>query len=166
MEANSIMFSPVADLEEAPVMMPRRQTSGSAGYDLHLWLPVPVTTDPHSILIQPRQRVLVSTGLMVDHIPQGYELQIRPRSGLAYKQGLTVLNTPGTIDSDYRGELKVLLYNTGVEPIVLAHGERVAQMVIAKYEVLKIEMHHVRQEGQSSKASTDRGGKGFGSTGK
>ena len=108
--------------------------------------------------IAPLQRVLVPTGIYIE-LPKGYEAQVRPRSGLAAKNGITVLNTPGTIDSDYRGEIKVILVNLSNEDFVLKPGERIAQMVVAKHERVEWEEVQVLEE-------TERGDGGFGSTGK
>src|SRR5688500_6223535 len=108
--------------------LPAYQTSLSAGMDLRANLESPVT-------LQPLERSLIPTGLYME-LPDGYEAQIRPRSGLAYKHGLTVLNSPGTIDADYRGEIKVLLVNLSNEAFVVNDGERIAQMVIAKHETI------------------------------
>ncbi|GGH70346.1 deoxyuridine 5'-triphosphate nucleotidohydrolase [Phaeocystidibacter marisrubri] len=110
------------------------------------------------ILLNPGDRMLVKTGLFMQ-LPEGFEAQVRPRSGLAYKHGVTVLNSPGTIDADYRGEIGVILINHGVEPFEITDGERVAQMVIAKYE--SIQWNEVDELDAS-----DRGEGGFGSTGK
>jgi len=104
------------------------------------------------------QRVLVPTGLFIE-LPEGSEAQIRPRSGLAFKHGITVLNSPGTIDADYRGEVKVLLINLGSEPFIVTDGERIAQMVVAKHET-------VRWDEVQDLAETERGAGGFGHTGK
>lgn len=109
------------------------------------------------VIIKPLQRVLIATGLSVE-LPDGYEAQIRPRSGLAFKKGLSVLNSPGTIDSDYRGEIKVILINLSNETVVVNTGERIAQMVIAKYEKAKLEE-------VDELSDTDRGEGGFGHTG-
>jgi dUTP pyrophosphatase len=106
--------------------MPEYATPGSSGFDLRASLQTPVS-------LAPLQRELIPTGLFME-IPEGYEGQVRPRSGLAYKQGITCLNTPGTIDSDYRGEVKVLLVNFSNEICVIENNERIAQMVIAKVE--------------------------------
>jgi dUTP pyrophosphatase len=110
------------------------------------------------ITLRPLERVLISTGLFME-LPIGYEAQIRPRSGLAFKNGLTVLNSPGTIDADYRGEIKVLLVNLSNTDFVINDGERIAQMVIAKHEVAKWEVVTVLED-------SSRGSGGFGSTGK
>jgi dUTP pyrophosphatase len=129
--------------------IPAYQTEESAGFDLH---------STEEVEIRPMQRVLVHTGLSFE-IPKGYEVQIRPRSGLAFKQGVTVLNTPGTIDSDYRGEIKVLLINLSTENVKLSLGERVAQAVIKEvFQANFIEVEELN--------NTDRGAGGFGSTGK
>jgi dUTP pyrophosphatase len=131
--------------------LPEYATPGSSGMDIRAWLPGPVT-------IQPMERLLVPTGLFVE-IPEGHEAQIRPRSGLALKQGITCLNTPGTIDADYRGEIKVILINLSAGEQIIHPGDRIAQMVIQKVE---------RAEWNESKQlrETARGEGGFGSTGK
>ncbi|KAB2815106.1 dUTP diphosphatase [Phaeocystidibacter marisrubri] len=130
---------------------PHYATSQSAGMDLRANIESP-------ILLNPGDRMLVKTGLFMQ-LPEGFEAQVRPRSGLAYKHGVTVLNSPGTIDADYRGEIGVILINHGVEPFEITDGERVAQMVIAKYE--SIQWNEVDELDAS-----DRGEGGFGSTGK
>lgn len=129
---------------------PEYATSGSAGMDLR------ANIDGH-ICLHPGERILFPTGISIQLDP-GYEAQIRPRSGLAFKKGVTVLNTPGTIDSDYTGEIKVILVNLSNENVDIAPGDRIAQMVIAKYE--KIEWDKV-----SSLDETERGDGGFGHTG-
>lgn len=116
----------VSIINKSPHALPEYQTQGSAGMDLRAWL-------PQSIVLQPLERKLVPTGLYMS-LPQGYEAQIRPRSGLAIKRGLSLVNTPGTIDSDYRGEIMVPVINLSNEIQEIADGERIAQMVIAKYE--------------------------------
>lgn len=131
--------------------LPAYSTEHSAGLDLHANL-------GESITLKPLERKLIPTGLFIA-LPQGTEAQIRPRSGLAYKEGLTVLNAPGTIDADYRGEVKVLLVNLSDKSAVIQNGERIAQMVIARYE--KAEFTEVE-----SLSDTSRGAGGFGSTGK
>lgn len=131
--------------------LPEYATSGAAGMDLRAHLAEPVT-------LQPLERRLIPTGLFME-IPHGCEVQIRPRSGLAFKHGITVLNSPGTIDSDYRGEVGVLLVNLSQEPFVIESGERVAQMVVAQHG-------HVEWEAVNELSDTDRGAGGFGSTGK
>jgi dUTP pyrophosphatase len=130
--------------------LPRYETAGSAGLDLCADLDVPIE-------LGPLERTLVPTGLFVE-IPLGYEAQIRPRSGLALKKGLSMPNTPGTIDSDYRGEIKVILINLSNETVQIAPGERIAQLVVARHE--RIEWQPVEQLGD-----TIRGSGGFGSTG-
>ena len=130
--------------------MPVYATEHSAGVDLRADLLNPMT-------LAPLQRALVPTGLYIA-LPHGTEAQIRPRSGLAYKHGITVLNSPGTIDADYRGELMVLLVNLSSEPFEVKHGERIAQMVIAHYEAAQL------QEVEELDA-TMRGAGGFGHTG-
>ena len=131
--------------------LPAYETAHAAGMDLRANL-------AETLTIVPLQRVLVPTGLFMA-LPIGYEAQIRPRSGLAFKHGITVLNSPGTIDADYRGEIKVLLINFGTEPFDIKEGERIAQMVIAKHEVAQWEIVESLDE-------TNRGAGGYGSTGK
>lgn len=129
--------------------LPKYQTSLSAGMDLYANIEEAVT-------LKPLERKLISTGLLME-LPQGFEAQIRPRSGLAIKNGITVLNTPGTIDADYRGEIGVILVNLSAEPFTVNDGDRIAQMVIAKHETAIWE--EVTELGE-----TDRGEGGFGST--
>ena len=131
--------------------LPAYGTSESAGMDLRAWLSEP-------IVLQPLQRALVPTGVSIE-LPHGYECQIRPRSGLALKKGVTVLNTPGTIDADYRGEIGVILVNLSTEPFTIADGERICQMVIATHA-------HVEWEAVETLDETERGAGGFGHTGK
>lgn len=131
--------------------LPQYATPQSAGVDLRANLDEPVT-------LKPLQRVLIPTGLFIS-LPVGYEAQVRPRSGLAIKKGITVLNTPGTIDADYRGEICIILVNLSDEPFVVNDGERVAQMVIARHEQAEwIEVETLDE--------TERGAGGFGHTGK
>ena len=130
--------------------LPQYATSQSAGVDLRANL-----TEP--IVLKPLQRCLVPTGLFLA-LPKGYEAQVRPRSGLAIKKGITVLNSPGTIDADYRGEINVILVNLSAEEFVIEDGERIAQMVIARYEQAEWEEVEVLDE-------TERGAGGFGHTG-
>ena len=125
-------------------------TANSAGMDLKANINEPIT-------LEPLQRAMVPTGLYIA-LPEGTEAQIRPRSGLAAKHGITVLNTPGTIDADYRGEIKVILVNLSNEPFIINPGERIAQMVVARYE--KVEWDIVDELD-----TTERGTGGFGSTG-
>ena len=131
--------------------LPSYATEGSSGMDLRANLTTPLT-------LQSLERVLVPTGLFME-LPLGYEAQIRPRSGLAIKQGITCLNSPGTIDSDYRGELKIILINLSTEPQTIISGDRIAQMVIAKVENAKLVLVQQLNE-------TVRGEGGFGHTGK
>jgi len=131
--------------------LPAYETIQSAGMDLRANLEEPIT-------LQPMQRCLIPTGLFMA-LPAGYEAQVRPRSGLAIKKGITVLNSPGTIDADYRGEVCVILINLSQEPFVINDGERIAQMVIAKYEQVTWNQVEVLDE-------TERGAGGFGHTGK
>jgi dUTP diphosphatase len=132
--------------------LPEYQTQGAAGVDLRANLP------EGAITLQPLERCLVPTGLFLE-FPEGYEAQVRPRSGMAIKHGITVINSPGTIDSDYRGEVKVPIVNLSNEPFTIAHSERIAQMVFAKYEKATFEQ-------VTELSETERGEKGFGSTGK
>ena len=133
--------------------LPAYETPGSAGMDLRAAVP-----EDAPITLEPGQRVLVPTGLKIA-LEQGWEAQIRPRSGLALKHGITCLNTPGTIDSDYRGEVGVILVNLGTEPFTIRRGERIAQMVIAAHaQAVIAEVDDLDQ--------TVRGEGGFGSTGR
>jgi len=129
--------------------LPSRQTTGSAGFDL--------ASAEQDFVLAPGERRLVATGLSIE-LPPGVEGQVRPRSGLALRHGLTMPNAPGTIDSDYRGELKVILQNGGSEPVTIARGDRIAQLVFARYEAP--ELVDVADLAESS-----RGPGGFGSTG-
>lgn len=131
--------------------LPTHATAGSAGLDLRAALEEPVT-------LEPLDRALIPTGLYFA-IPAGYEVQIRPRSGLAMKHGITVLNTPGTIDSDYRGEIRAALINLSREPFTIEPGERICQMVLTRYE--QVEWVEAEQLDD-----TDRGEGGFGHTGR
>jgi dUTP pyrophosphatase len=131
--------------------LPAYATPGSAGLDLRAYVDQP-------IVLQPLQRFLVPTGLYIA-LPIGYEAQVRPRSGLALKQGITCLNSPGTVDADYRGELKVLLINLSGETQTIQNGDRIAQMVIQQVTQIEWEVMEVLEE-------TERGEGGFGSTGK
>lgn len=130
--------------------MPEYATSSSAGMDVRANLDSPIT-------LMPMQRVLVPTGLRIQ-LPVGYECQIRPRSGLALKHGITVLNSPGTVDADYRGEIGVILINLSDTPFVINNGERICQMIIAPYS-------HVEWEPVATLDASERGEGGFGHTG-
>jgi dUTP pyrophosphatase len=132
------------------VLTPKYETPGSSGMDLAAYI-------NKNIIINPGEKALVPTGFSLS-VPQNYEVQIRPRSGLAVKKGITVLNTPGTIDSDYRGEIKVVLINLSKDIFIVKNGERIAQMVVCPVE--KVSMQEVRDLSE-----TDRGKDGFGSTG-
>ena len=132
--------------------LPAYQSAGAAGLDLMAAIPAHAR-----LVIEPGARELVPTGLTME-LPQGYEAQVRPRSGLALKSGVTVLNSPGTIDSDYRGEIGVILINLGAEPFEITRGARIAQMVIAP--VIQAQLIEV-----SEISETSRGAGGFGSTG-
>jgi len=131
--------------------LPDYATEGSAGLDLRASLDGPIE-------LMPLERRLIPTGLFIE-LPTGYEAQVRPRSGLAVKQGLTCLNSPGTVDSDYRGEIKILLINLSGELQIIHHGDRIAQMVVQKVEKIKWEEVEILSE-------TERSVGGFGSTGK
>lgn len=130
--------------------VPKYETQGSAGMDLSACIPGPVT-------ILPGKRALIPTGIAIE-LPEGYEAQVRARSGLAVKRGIGLVNGIGTIDSDYRGEIRIPVINWGEEPFTVCDGDRIAQMVIAKYE--KAEIHVVTEL-----SDTDRGEGGFGHTG-
>jgi dUTP pyrophosphatase len=136
--------------------LPAYETPGAAGADLRANLPPELRAS--GVTLAPMERRIVPTGLRVE-IPQGYEMQIRPRSGLATKQGITLPNTPGTIDSDYRGPLGVALINLGAEPYTIQHGDRIAQMIVAP--VVQVRFAVVDRLGE-----TERGEGGFGSTGR
>lgn len=131
--------------------MPAYETSGSAGMDLRAFV-------SEEVELKPLERKLIPTGLFLE-IPEGYEAQLRPRSGLAFKHGISLPNTPATIDSDYRGEIKIALINLSNEVFIVKNGERIAQMIIAKHE--KAELVQVEELNE-----TKRGEGGFGSTGK
>ncbi|WP_024575642.1 MULTISPECIES: dUTP diphosphatase [unclassified Afipia] len=133
--------------------LPAYQTAHAAGLDLLAAVP-----ESQPLTMQPGQRTLVPTGLMIA-VPPGHEAQVRPRSGLAFKHGVTVLNAPGTVDADYRGEVSVLLINHGDEPFMIRRGERIAQLVIAAVAQANLVV-------VASLSSTDRGSGGFGSTGR
>jgi dUTP pyrophosphatase len=130
--------------------LPQYSTAASAGLDLRANLDEPIE-------LKPLERQLIPTGLFIE-LPLGFEAQVRPRSGLAFKHGITVLNTPGTIDADYRGEIKVILVNLSNEAFKIEDGERVAQMVVAKHETIVWESAEVLE-------GTERGAGGFGHTG-
>lgn len=137
-------------INQSGFKLPQHQTEASAGVDLFANIEEPVVLEPLS-------RQLIGTGLYIE-LPEGCEAQIRPRSGLAYKKGITVLNTPGTIDADYRGEVKVLLINLSNDTHTLEHGERIAQMVINQF--VPVEWEEVQ-----NLSDTARGTGGYGSTG-
>jgi len=145
---------PVVQVRRLPhhdgLPLPTRQTDGSAGYD--------ICSAQADFTLQPMERRLVQTGLALA-IPSGFEAQVRPRSGLALKHGLTLPNTPATIDSDYRGELMVAVINLGTEPVTVSRGMRIAQLVFQRVEAVElVEVPELPQSG--------RGGGGFGSTGR
>jgi len=146
-----IKFRRLAHGEGLPA--PARQSAEAAGLDLSAATP---PTAP--VRLRPGERALIPTGFAVE-LPPGFEGQVRPRSGLALKQGVTVLNAPGTVDSDYRGEISVLLINFGQEPVTISRGERIAQLVVSRYE-------RVEAVESADLQGTSRGEKGFGSTGR
>jgi dUTP pyrophosphatase len=131
--------------------LPAYQSDGAAGLDLLAAVQAPV-------VLRPGKRTLIPTGLVLD-LPLGFEAQVRPRSGLALRHGITVLNSPGTIDSDYRGEIQVILVNLGDRPFTIARGERIAQLVVARCQ-------QVRLTEATAASATGRGSGGFGSTGR
>ena len=137
-------------INQSKHVLPSYQTSNSAGMDLRANL-------DESVLLKPLQRALIPTGLYLE-IPTGYEAQIRPRSGLAYKHGISIVNSPGTIDADYRGEIKVLLVNLSDQDFTVEDGERIAQMVVARHET-------VEWQEAAALSDTERGAGGYGSTG-
>ena len=130
--------------------LPAYATEGSAGMDIRAYV-------KHPIVLQPLERVLVPTGLYIE-LPIGYECQIRPRSGLALKHGITIANSPGTVDSDYRDEIGIIVINLSKEPYVIKDGERICQMVIAPYQRVEWDQVEVLDD-------TDRGDGGFGHSG-
>ena len=137
-------------INKSPHVLPAYQTKGSSGMDIRAWLPEPVS-------LQPMERKLIPTGLYIA-LPAGFESQIRPRSGMAIKKGLTLINTPGTIDSDYRGEIMVAMINLSGEVQVINDGERIAQMIVSKYEQVAWAQVEVLDD-------TVRGAGGFGHSG-
>ena len=153
---NSSVIGPTVGFVRLPhaegLLLPVYESAGAAGMDLRAAVP-----DDRPLLILPGKRALVPTGLILE-IPEGMEGQVRPRSGLAFKHGLTVLNSPGTVDSDYRGEVKVLLINLGDEDFAVTRGMRIAQIVFAA-------VTQVAVEERSLAGGTARGSGGFGSTG-
>ena len=138
-------------VNHSPFPLPAYATVQSAGMDLRADLPEPLT-------LGPLERAMVPTGLHIE-LPAGFEAQIRPRSGLAAKHGISIVNAPGTVDADYRGEIKVILVNLSNEPFAIVPGERIAQMVVARHETVEWEPVEVLEE-------SERGSGGFGSTGK
>lgn len=143
------MSIPVRIINKSGNPLPRYETPGSAGLDLRAATTAPLT-------LQPLERALIPTGLFIE-LPDGFEAQVRPRSGLALKRGLTMLNSPGTIDSDYRGEIGCIVVNLSNEPQTIEPGERIAQLVIARYE-------KITWEAAETLGETHRGAGGFGST--
>lgn len=142
---------PIKVINQSSNPLPMPETIYAAGLDLRAHLEAPV-------ILKPLQRALIPTGLFIE-LPEGFEAQVRPRSGLAYKHGITVLNSPGTIDADYRGEVKVLLINLSDADFTVNHGERIAQIVVAKHETILWEPVEVLSQ-------TERGEGGYGSTGR
>lgn len=143
-----VRFRRLASNPDLP--LPERASAHAAGYD--------VRSVEQDLTLQPGEIRLVATGLVME-LPEGIECQVRPRSGLALRHGITLPNSPGTIDPDYRGELRIILQNLGAEPVTLARGERIAQLVFARFEAPRIEEVHETSE-------TERGSGGFGSTGR
>jgi dUTP pyrophosphatase len=137
-------------IKNNPFKLPEYETKGSAGVDLQAYIEEP-------IVLKPMDRKLVSTGLFIE-LPEGYEAQVRARSGLAIKHGISLVNGIGTIDSDYRGEIKVILINLGNEDFTINSGDRIAQMVFIKHEQVEFELTEVLQD-------SERGAGGFGHTG-
>lgn len=144
-------MEPIRIINDSHHPLPTYATTQSAGMDLRADLDSPIE-------LQPMQRALIPTGLRIA-LPPGYEAQVRPRSGLALKHGITVLNTPGTIDADYRGEIGIILVNLSNEPFVINDGDRIAQMVVARHE-------RVEWVAVESLDETQRGAGGFGHTGR
>lgn len=138
-------------INETAFPLPEYQTIASAGMDLQANIAQPIK-------LKTLERMLIPTGLFIE-LPVGYEAQIRPRSGLALKHGISIVNSPGTIDADYRGEIKVLLINLSHNEFVVNHGDRIAQMVVAKHEKVEWQLAEILDE-------TDRGAGGYGHTGK
>ena len=148
------------------VILPQYQTDGAAGMDVRAYIPkLTCLADDGEIIsglrLEPFERVIIPTGLHVE-LPKGVELQVRPRSGLAYKKALTVVNSPGTVDSDFRGEIGVIIINLSPKSAIIHHEERIAQFVFAKHETC--DWHQV--DTLESLSDTTRGQGGFGSTGK
>lgn len=156
------MNSKVKVINKSLNALPQYETENSAGLDIRANL-VNFSDNPEEVpevygfILKPNERKIIPTGLFLE-IPKGYEAQVRPRSGMAIKQGITVLNSPGTIDSDYRGEVGVILVNLGTENQTITHGDRIAQLVFAKHERAEWEITEELSE-------TERGDGGFGSTG-
>lgn len=142
----------VSIVNHSPHPLPAYQTAEAAGMDLAAWL------EDGPLTLQPLERVLIRTGLHLQ-LPRGFEAQIRPRSGTAFKKGLTVVNSPGTIDSDYTGELRLAMINLSGEAVTIEDGERIAQMVVARHE-------HIQWQATTVLNETARSTGGFGSTGK
>jgi dUTP pyrophosphatase len=138
-------------VNKSSFQLPEYATEGSAGMDLRANIETAKT-------LAPMERAIIPTGLFIE-LPIGFEAQIRPRSGMAYKKGLSIPNSPGTIDADYRGEIGVIVINLNTEAVIIEPGERIAQMVIARYE-------RINWSAVESLSETDRGAGGFGSTGK
>ncbi len=148
MEQISVAITRLSGSEDLP--LPGYMTDHAAGMDL-------IAAVSGDLVLSPGQRALVPTGIAIA-LPRGFEAQIRPRSGLALKNGITLVNTPGTIDADYRGEIRIILINHGNEPFVVRRGDRIAQMIVAP-------VCRVRWDVQAALPSTDRGSGGFGHTG-
>jgi dUTP pyrophosphatase len=138
-------------INQSPHALPAYETEASAGMDLRAYL------EADEFVLEPLKRAVIPTGLYIE-LPVGYEAQIRPRSGLAFKHGVTILNSPGTIDADYRGELKILLINLSDTPFVIRNGDRIAQMIVARHEKVNWAVSELLNE-------TTRGAGGYGHTG-
>ncbi len=144
------MLQKVKIVNQSPFQLPAYATSASAGMDLYAFI-------NDDTVLKPMERLLIPTGIYLE-LPEGFEAQIRPRSGLAYRYGITVLNSPGTIDADYRGEIKVLLINLGKDPFTIEPGSRIAQLIITQYTKIVWEEVEILEK-------TDRGAGGLGHTG-
>ena len=140
---------------DTKIPLPKYETDGSSGADLRANFPSNIRNSGK--ILMPKSRSLIPTGLMME-IPRGHEVQVRPRSGLAIKNGVTILNSPGTIDCDYRGEFSVVLFNSGDDEFKISHGDRIAQLVVSNVVQVKFEV-------STELSKTVRGSTGFGSTG-
>lgn len=153
----TVKIKKLAHFDES-LPLPKYETTGAAGADIRASYSSTPATGPTSLVVEPGERVLIPTGLSFE-IPEGYEIQVRPRSGLSLKTNLLIVNSPGTVDSDYRGELKVIIGNFGDKEHQIPHGERIAQIVLAPVTQASF------VETKEDLSSTERGKGGFGSTG-